>query len=407
MTCEEIDRELAGRNQQLAAIATNLMELQGDATYQLLVGSAGVRKLQLTGETASRVLPALSEMETLFQQFGLLEAWLERVAKMRRDLRPVFGREQALKEMEAALHGEAIRLPETALPLGQRTLLSGLERVRGLRPDELLGRMVEAFAKARDAVLMVGEVWEQVLVEVEAAEAELRGCRGQVNAGTTPREIVAAEAVLAQVKAGVESDPLGARTELRLRVRPALETLAGRVRLRLEVRQELMAGHGLLEGLARLEGEIAAAVHVSMEKIAGFQAVTDGRPEMESLRLWLERLEQHAEDETLDAIAIGVRAWHRAATGLVEREAEKLRMVRLPLEARRELRGRLEALKAKARAYGMAEDRAVVELAGNAEDLLYAKPTELGRAAAAVEAYERKLSGARAMSAAGTGERRQ
>ena len=118
MTCEEIDRELAGRNQQLAAVANNLMELQSDATYQLLTGSGGATRLQLQGETAARVLPALAEMEVLFQQFGLLQTWLDRVAQMRRDLRPVFGREQALKEMEAVLRGESIRLPETAPAAG-------------------------------------------------------------------------------------------------------------------------------------------------------------------------------------------------------------------------------------------------------------------------------------------------
>ncbi len=401
MTCEELDRELAGRNQQLAAVANNLMELQADATYQLLTGSGGATRLQLRGETAARVLPALAEMETLFQQFGLLQAWLERVAQMRRDLRPVFGREQALKEIEAVLRGESIRLPETALPLSQRNLLSGLERARGVRPDDLLARMVEAFAKARDAVLMVGEVWEQVLVEVEAAEAELRALRGQVAGAAVPREIGAAEALLEGVKAGVECDPLGARGELRGKLRPSLAALAGRVRLRVQVQQEMLAAEAMLRRLLELEEEIGVAGKNSFERIAGAVAEVDARGEVEGLRVWLERLKQRCEEERPEAIGVGLRNWQRAADGLVQRETDKLRRVSLPLEMRRELRGRMEALKAKARAYGMAENVVMAELAAEAEALLYARPTDVARAAAAVGMYEQKLSGARMLKTAG------
>ena len=116
---------------------------------------------------------------------------------------------------------------------------------------------------------------------------------------------------------------------------------------------------------------------------------------MEGLRVWLERLQQRCEEERPEAIGVGLRNWHRAADGLVQRETDKLRRVMLPLELRRELRGRLEALKAKARAYGMAETPLMAELAAGAEALLYARPTDVPRAAAAVGLYEQKLSGAR------------
>jgi hypothetical protein len=61
------------------------------------------------------------------------------------------------------------------------------------------------------------------------------------------------------------------------------------------------------------------------------------------------------------------------------------------VEARNELRGRLDALKAKARAYGVAEKDGLAEAAQQAEKLLYTRPTPLERAAAAVTAYERML----------------
>jgi hypothetical protein len=71
---------------------------------------------------------------------------------------------------------------------------------------------------------------------------------------------------------------------------------------------------------------------------------------------------------------------------------QALQEQRLPLETRSELRGRLDALKAKARAYGVAEDASVAGLARQAEELLYAQPTDVTRSATAVEAYERRLT---------------
>jgi hypothetical protein len=65
------------------------------------------------------------------------------------------------------------------------------------------------------------------------------------------------------------------------------------------------------------------------------------------------------------------------------------------VEARRELRGRLEALKAKARALGVAEDAAIAAIAAEAESVIQNKPTDLERAAAGVAAYASAVSQAR------------
>ena len=62
-------------------------------------------------------------------------------------------------------------------------------------------------------------------------------------------------------------------------------------------------------------------------------------------------------------------------------------------ESRRELRGRLDALKAKARVYGLAEVVALAGAARQAELLLAEQPTRLQQAAAAVAGYEQQLTG--------------
>jgi hypothetical protein len=58
---------------------------------------------------------------------------------------------------------------------------------------------------------------------------------------------------------------------------------------------------------------------------------------------------------------------------------------------RNELRGRLDALKAKARASGINEGPELLGIAREASNCLKAKPVPLGRAASLVQAYETRL----------------
>lgn len=58
-----------------------------------------------------------------------------------------------------------------------------------------------------------------------------------------------------------------------------------------------------------------------------------------------------------------------------------------PYQSRNELRGLLDALKAKAAASGLAEDPQCTMLYGEARDLLYTAPCDLSGAGAAVSRY--------------------
>ncbi len=391
MTFDEIDRALAGWNAQLATVADNLLELQADATYQLLTGFGGVPKLQLVGETAARVLPALASAETIFQHFGLLKDVLARAAALRRDVRPMFGREQTLREIQALLEGESIELPVAALPLAQRTLLSGAMGTHRLRPGDLLQGMGDAFAAARDAVLLVSRGWDELAVELEAAETVVR----TLPAGSSgAHELQTAETLLAEVKKQGEGDPFAALERLRTQARPALGEMVRRVQLRAELRRQFAAAHTLIARVRGLREEAATAAASNQGRIAGWQMPPDDGAEEQwkTLQEWLERLEQRR-DEQPASLTIGIGNWHKSAEACAAHAQERLRLARFPLETRRELRGRLDALKAKARAYGLAEDAAFAALAASAETLLYTRPVDLARAAAALEAYERKLSG--------------
>jgi uncharacterized protein YfaS (alpha-2-macroglobulin family) len=121
---------------------------------------------------------------------------------------------------------------------------------------------------------------------------------------------------------------------------------------------------------------------VADEKVAG-------------LREWLDRLDRKLAEGAVDAVGVGLRNWQVAARESAVQDRAAATASRAAIAARLELRGRLDALKAKARAYGLAESEAFAEISRDAEALLYARPTDLNRATDSVVAYERMLSGAK------------
>jgi hypothetical protein len=396
MTFEEIDRALSGWRQRLTAIANNLLELQNDPTYRVLTGSGGATPVTLTGETAKRVMPALKPLNTVFHQFSLLQAVIDRAAQLRKDLRPVFGREQTQREIEALLLGESIQLPADALSLKDRTLLSG--NGLAMRPEQLLASMAASFGEARDAVLTVSGAWDELAHEVDAAETEMQRLQATGAGGDLPRALARAEESLGEVKECVQSDPMTARAELRTRVLPALAEAAREQETRSRVTQQMASAEAAIERLRQHERDVEAAAAVRREKISGKApenaagGMVEPEPPSASLAVWLGRLQGRNGEERPEAIARGLENWHQALNQAIARNVQALQQERAPLELRSELRGRLDALKAKARVYGVAEDAAVAGLAKEAERLLYAKPTPLAQAAVAVEAYERRLA---------------
>ncbi len=65
---------------------------------------------------------------------------------------------------------------------------------------------------------------------------------------------------------------------------------------------------------------------------------------------------------------------------------------RLPLDTRQELRGRLDALTAKAIAKGKVKNPLLTDLAARARQVIYSSPTDLSMAIDLVREYEQGLN---------------
>jgi hypothetical protein len=408
MTLPEIDDALAAWNARLSAAAQNLMDLQSDPTYEQLTGAGGLPKASLTGVTAGRVLPALGAMATAFQHFTLLNQTIDRAGVLRRNLPALFGADQKLREIEALLCSPSIHLPAVDVPLEQRTLLSGVQNVECISPNDLLAAMVKAFQAAKDAVVAVDTAWNSLIPALDRTKARIISLRARIT-GHAPEELDIAERALQDLRKQALADPLGVSAGLDAQIQPVLArveaTVEARERIQRNIVDGLAAAHAQFDALTQLHRDTMAACTIARIKVTNCGALPSPQPDekLDSLRQWLARLKRKAAEGMLDPVAVGLRNWNLAAQECVSKEGAACAANRAPVDERNELRGRLDALKAKARTYGVAEDDTLVELSQQAEQLLFTRPTPLDQAAAAVASYEKTLNGAKIQNILGPG----
>ena len=398
MTLDEVDAELALWKRSLGAAAQNLMDLHSLPTYQRLAGSNGVEKAVLKGVTAGKVYPALAAMGTLFEHFDALQSTIDRAAELRQNMSSIFGSEQKLREIEALLRGKSVRLPAVPVPIEQRTFASASENVESISPGDLMGAMARSFTTARDAVLSVDAAWQHLATSLDNAMSELAACRSEGETLKVSLPTLAdAEAALELIRSKIEDDPIGAADEFERSVTPVLKqartALARLKALRDQISSGLLNAHRLVGQLEDLHAESVASWNDRQLKVTcpTEPVPPQGEAQIGTLREWLARLEEKFQEGMLDPIAIGLEKWNKAASAFVFHERAALQANQTPLKERNELRGRLDALKAKARARGSAEHPELTRIAAEATRLLFKRPTPLEKAFALVADYERVL----------------
>jgi hypothetical protein len=168
----------------------------------------------------------------------------------------------------------------------------------------------------------------------------------------------------------------------------------GRTQLKFQTEDGLLAAQAKLQGLRNLHRDASEAWTEAQEKITGAGQLPAPLPEekIEALREWLDRLREKFDGGMLRPVAFGLQNWNSAAGNCVS-DVQKIHAANsAPIELRQELRGRLNALKAKAQAYRVAEDAGLMSLATEAEGLLYTRPTPIDRASEAVTRYQSRLN---------------
>ncbi|MEU0289426.1 hypothetical protein [Streptomyces sp. NPDC006147] len=411
MDRDEVDRALARLGAEHEAIETSLLALQDHAGRRLLEGA------RLTGVTAERWTSTEAAITLLWTYFDAYTDAL-RTARDIRSRRRWSSRED-LVELTELLRGEPVTMAGGAAATANAAAVHGGPGVLSERYSlaALVDRMNELYAASLDMVVAADAVWSALPARIDLLSAELRrtstlahsvGVRpGEHPAGddleritrtlTRLREQVVSDPLAFWKKAEGSSAPGGGKPDTTVydREARALEDVRREIDAVLAVRQDaekrIVRLRDVLSRADRTLAEARTARGEVLAKIAATEVpVVSGPPtalqeqvaaaaeyrrhaQWHRLSPLLESLEQKAEDELL-------------------RARESLTAVTAPLAVRAELRGRLDAYKAKVSRHGLAEDPLLVERYEKARRMLWSAPCDLRAAEQAVLRYQQAVS---------------
>jgi hypothetical protein len=421
MSAEGVEHALRTRREERDRISGDVLDLDAHTVFRLLDGSA------LHGETARRWADAERRAALLWALLDAYRGVLDRAERIAGSHRRLGAAE--LAELTGLLTGPAVRLAPEVRPVERRSLLAAPGERFTL--DGAVAAMDAAFREVTALIADVDAVWSAALPRLDAAAAAASAARGLLR-GLDDRdpELDACEREIERLREELRGDPLGsgrgraealeraAATAGRLRERAeraaalrreygahreALELLVGRVA---EAEEEARRTRDLVlvkiaspalpalprrapllrERLAALDGPDGRPAGLAAGDTAGpggdgpgDAAGGDGPGDAAGGR-WLERAE----------LLAGLGRDAEQAVRQAERATAALREL---LARRDELRGRLEAFRAKAVRLGRAEDAALDRLHRHARDLLWTAPCDLRRATVAVAGYRRAIEG--------------
>ncbi|MFD8548434.1 hypothetical protein [Streptomyces sp. NPDC059649] len=391
---EEVDRALARLGAEYEAIETSLLALQDHAGRRLLEGA------DLSGTTKERWADTERSITVLWALFDAYTGALAAARELRARRR--WPSPEDLAALTELLHGAGVTVPGVSGP-GERYCL-----------EELVARMNGLYARSLDVIVAADAVWSALPARIDLLSAELQRTRSLAHSvGVRPGEHPAGDDLeritgeLARLRARVIADPLafwvssatgssapgGGRpdTERYDRAARALEDIRREVAAVLDVRQDaerrLMRLRDVLSRADRTLTEARQARGEVLAKIAASEVPAVSGPstalheQLAAAAEYRRRAQWHRLSPLLDSL-------EERAEDELQRARESLTAVTAPLAVRAELRGRLDACRARVARHGLAEDPLLVERYDLARRMLWSAPCDLRAAEQAVWRYQ-------------------
>ncbi|MFI0715388.1 hypothetical protein ACH4SK_33155 [Streptomyces inhibens] len=402
---EEVDRALARLGAEYEAIETSLLALQDHAGRRLLEGA------DLSGTTKERWAATERSITVLWSLFDAYTAVLETARELRARRR--WPSPEELAELSELLHGEGVTVPGAAAAGGGAESGPALLSER-FSLEQLVERMNGLYARSLDVIVAADAVWSALPARIDLLSAELQRTRSLAHSvGVRPGEHPAGDDLeritdeLVRLRAQVIADPLafwvssstgssapgGGRPDTGRydRAARALEDIRREVAAVLDVRQDaerrLMQLRDVLSRADRTLTEARQARGEVLAKIAASEVPAVSGPstalheQLAAAAEYRRRSQWHRLSPLLDSL-------EERAEDELHRARESLTAVTAPLAVRAELRGRLDAYKAKVARHGMAEDPLLVERYDVARRMLWSAPCDLRAAEQAVWRYQ-------------------
>jgi hypothetical protein len=377
---EQLDELLRRYSESEQKIAATLVDLEEQPTYKLVTGA------RLRGVTGARLQAAIESVPELWRAFTTLRDVLDRARTVRGQRRNLSDGDRA--RLEALLASPSILLSVEKLPLDQQSLLGPTEKETRITPEQLIEQMSAIFATVTEGIGAVERTWREFVPHIDAATTTLARLEQTASAHDAAGEpaLDSLRDTLQDIETTLAEDPLGMDANSTARLDAAVAIAEQRVaeltRARGSLDDDVARAIALLADLRRVRAESAAAASEAAVKIADHQLadviptdLIDGShglaTDLDEIRAitssWRDRRRR------LDA-------WFARAEPLSDECTRGLATNRAPLQRRSELRGLLDAYRAKAAALGLVEDEEMAALIRAANQELHTAPTSLGRA---------------------------
>lgn len=391
MTREAVDRALERLLADQDRISTALLDLDSHVGHRLLDSA------ELTGLTRKRWDEARAQIERLWRLFdayrrALDDAWQLRERRAKPD-------QAALEGLTKLLTGPVVVPDGEEIPLQQRTLL-GPTQAR-LTLEAAVTEMTEAYDRATEVVAAADAAWSVLLAklaELDQARKSVTELAGDL--GARPPEAEQLASRLEELRAFVQGDPLsfgvpGSLDTLRFdQLAAAYSTLENELaearRARDECDDRLAGLTTTLERIRETYDRTARARETVLAKIA--DPVLPEQPDaLTGLGEQVGALALLRNQGRWSELAGRMNDLERATADALRTAEEVFQAIAGLLDRRNELRGRLEAYRAKAARLGQAENTDLGRLYQRAQQLLWSAPCDLGAATVAVATYQRAV----------------
>ena len=380
MNLEQLDELLRRYSESEQKIAATLVDLESQPTYKLVTSA------RLRGTTGAQLQAAIESVPELWRAFTTLRDVLEEARTVRGQRRNVSDEERA--RLENLLASPSILISIEQLPLEQRSLLGPTEKETRITPEQLIAQMSATFATVTEGVGAVERAWRDVVPRIDAATTTLRRLEQTASAhdATDEPSLDSLRDTLQDIETTLAEDPLGMDANATARLDAAVAIAEQRVgelaRARTSLDDDVARAIALLADLRRVRAESTAVASEAAVKIADFQPadliaadLIDGSrglaADLDEVRgltaSWRERRRR-------------IDAWFARAEPLSAECTSSLATNRAPLQRRGELRGLLDAYRAKAADLGFVEDEEIAALIRAANQELHTAPTSLVRA---------------------------
>lgn len=355
-------------------------------------GLVVLRRNDLRGTTQTVAAETLPRVDALWSQFSALRSVLDRVKAVRAERsRPG---DEELQELTILLRGPV-------LPLGPDGMVVD-DPLAGPPPN-----WVTTMGLAQELEQSGNDVTDTLdAVQTSQAEAasrfeplskaleQARSTADVLGYATTGSDVERLDVRLAEAMFAAMRDPLdtvGPPADLVREVDTLAAKLAEYSRLRDAYPDRVRRLNGAVDEVANAEAVAATAYSIAFEKIAdpGLPAAPDAVP---ALRAHIAQLDQLHREQRWPRLADELSIVERSVTAARERAAHLHEAADGLMRRRAELRGRLDAYRARAGRMALAEHEQLSALHRTAQELLYTSPCDLPAATRAVVAYQRYLN---------------